>query len=140
VMSGILLACGAAGLVYAAGYVVVGTAPTIGVAVAGGLVAHLGGGAQWALSTYGLQSAVPDYIRGRVFAADFALVTVTMSLSVTIAGALAEVTGPRLPTLLLAGVAFVWGLAYLTVTRPLRRAEAEPVSSSSTSSSAASRS
>ncbi|HYH50473.1 MAG TPA: MFS transporter [Acidimicrobiia bacterium] len=134
VMSGILLTCGAAGLVYAAGYVVVGTAPTIGVAVVGGLVAHLGGGAQWALSTYGLQSAVPDYIRGRVFAADFALVTVTMSLSLTLAGALAEVTGPRLPTLLLAAVAFLWGCVYLTLTRPLRQAEAEQARSSSAAS------
>jgi hypothetical protein len=120
-MNGILLACGAAGLVYASGYLVVGTAPVLAVAVAGVLVAHLGGGAQWTLSTYGLQSAVPDYIRGRVFAADFALVTMTMSLSLVAAGALAEVAGPRLPTLLLAGVGGVWGVVYLTLTRPLRR-------------------
>ena len=127
VMSGILLACGSAGLVYAAGYVVVGTAPVLAVAAAGVLLAHLGGGAQWALSTYGLQSAVPDYIRGRVFAADFALVTVTMSLSIMAAGALAEVTGPRLPTLMLAGVGGLWGVVYLTLTRTLRRATAEMV-------------
>jgi MFS family permease len=124
-MSSILLACGAAGLVYGSGYLLVGTAPVIAVAAVGALVAHLGGGAQWALSTYGLQSAVPDYIRGRVFAADFALVTVTMSLSLTAAGALAEVTGPRLPTLLLAAVGGVWGVAYLALTRPLRRAQEE---------------
>jgi MFS family permease len=124
VMSGILLTCGMAGLVYAAGYLVVGTAPVLAVAAAGALVAHLGGGAQWALSTYGLQSAVPDYIRGRVFAADFALVTVTMSLSLLVSGALAEVSGPRLPTLLLAGVGALWGAVYLTLTRPLRRSDA----------------
>ena len=133
VMSGILLTCGTAGLVYAAGYLVVGTAPVLAVAAAGALLAHLGGGAQWALSTYGLQSAVPDYIRGRVFAADFALVTVTMSLSIMAAGALAEISGPRLPTLMLAAVGAVWGLVYLTLTRPLRRAEAtasaDPLSS-----------
>jgi MFS family permease len=130
---GILLACGLAGLVYGAGYLVVGTAPVLGVAVAGALVAHLGGGAQWTLSTYGLQAAVPDYIRGRVFAADFALVTVTMSLSLVVSGALAEVTGPRLPTVLLAGVSCLWGAAYLSLTRSLRRAgaagPAAPVSS-----------
>ena len=115
-------ACGVAGLVYGAGYLVVGTAPVLGVAAAGALLAHLGGGAQWTLSTYGLQAAVPDYIRGRVFAADFALVTVTMSLSLMASGALAEVTGPRPPTLVLAGVSCLWGVAYLTLTRPLRRA------------------
>jgi MFS family permease len=123
-MSGILLTCGAAGLVYAAGYLVVGTAPVLAVAAAGALVAHLGGGAQWALSTYGLQTAVPDHIRGRVFAADFALVTVSMSLSLVVSGALAEAAGPRLPTLLLAAVGGVWGVVYLTLTRPLRRDDA----------------
>jgi MFS family permease len=120
-MSGILLVCGTAGLVYAAGYLVVGVAPVLLIAALGALLAHLGGGAQWALSTYGLQSAVPDYIRGRVFAADFALVTVSMSLSLLVSGALAELTGPRLPTLLLAGVGALWSAVYLTLTRPLRR-------------------
>jgi MFS family permease len=120
-IAGILLACGAAGLVYGAGYLVVGTAPVLAVAVGGTLLAHLGGGAQWTLSTYGIQAAVPDYIRGRVFAADFALVTVTMSLSLIASGALAGITGPRPPTLLLAGVSCLWGLAYLTLTRPLRQ-------------------
>jgi MFS family permease len=122
-LPGILLACGLAGLVYGAGYIVVGTAPVLAVAVAGALIGHLGGGAQWTLSTYGLQTAVPDYIRGRVFAADFALVTVTMSISLVASGALAEITGPRLPTLLLAGVSCLWGIAYLALTRPLRRAD-----------------
>jgi MFS family permease len=126
VMSSILLACGVAGLVFGAGYTVVGSAPVLAVAAAGALLAHLGGGAQWALSTYGLQAAVPDYIRGRVFAADFALVTVTMSLSLTAAGALAEVTGPRVPTLLLAGVGGVWGLSYLALTRRLRAVSSVP--------------
>ncbi len=136
-MHGILVVCGTAGLVYAAGYLVVGTAPVLLIAAVGALVAHLGGGAQWALSTYGLQSAVPDYIRGRVFAADFALVTVSMSLSLLVSGALAEVTGPRLPTLLLAGVGALWSAVYLTLTRPLRR---EQAAAGGAVSSAASRS
>jgi len=122
--AGILLACGLAGFVYGAGYLVVGTAPTLGVAAVGVLVAHLGGGAQWTLSTYGLQAATPDFIRGRVFAADYALVTLTMSASFLVAGLVAEATGPRLPTIVLAGVACAWGLAYLTLTRRLRTAPA----------------
>ena len=123
--AGILLACGLAGIVYGVGYLVVGTAPVLAVAVAGALLAHLGGGAQWTLSTYGLQAAVPDHIRGRVFAADFAMVTATMSLSLIASGAVAEVTGPRLPTVVLAAVSFSWGVAYLALTRALRRAERE---------------
>ena len=124
--AGILLACGVAGIVYGAGYLVVGTAPILAVAVAGALLAHLGGGAQWTLSTYGLQAAVPDYIRGRVFAADLALVTVSMSVSLVASGALAEITGPRVPTVLLAAVSGLWGVAYLVLTRRLRRREPEP--------------
>ena len=117
---GILLACGLAGLVFGTGYVITGTATVVGLAAAGVLIAHMGGGMQWTLSTYGLQRATPDHIRGRIFAADFALVTLSMSASLLVAGAVAERTGPRLPTLALAGVTFLWGIAYLLLTRRLR--------------------
>jgi MFS family permease len=125
-LAGILLACGGAGLVFGTGYLVVATAPGLAVAAFGALAGHLGGGAQWTLSTYGLQTAVPDHIRGRVFAADFALVTLSMSVSVLASGALAEITGPRLPTGLLAAVSCLWGAAYLTFTRSLRRSVLAP--------------
>ena len=117
---GILLACGLAGLVFGTGYLVGGSAPALSVAAFGVLVAHMGGGMQWTLSTYGLQRVTPDHIRGRIFAADFALVTLSMSASLLVAGAVAERTGPRPPTLGLAVVAYLWGTAYLLLTRRLR--------------------
>ena len=117
---GILLACGLAGLVFGAGYLIVGTAPVLGLAALGVLVAHIGGGMQWTLSTYGLQRATPDHVRGRIFAADFALVTLSMSASLLVAGAVAEHLGPRPPTLGLAAVGCLWGAAYLALTRRLR--------------------
>lgn len=117
---GILLACGLAGLVFGAGYLIVGTAPVLGLAVLGVLVAHIGGGMQWTLSTYGLQRATPDHVRGRIFAADFALVTLSMSASLLVAGAVAEHLGPRPPTLGLAAVGCLWGTVYLGLTRRLR--------------------
>ncbi len=119
-MDGVLLACGLAGLVFGTGYLVTGTADVLGLAAAGVLVAHIGGGMQWTLSTYGLQLSTPDHIRGRIFAADFALVTLSMSASLLVAGAVAEHTGPRLPILALAGVAYLWGTVYLLLTRRLR--------------------
>jgi MFS family permease len=125
-LAGILLACGGAGLVFGTGYLIVATAPGLAVAALGALAGHLGGGTQWTLSTYGLQTAVPDHIRGRVFAADFALVTLSMSVAVLASGALAEVTGPRVPTGLLAAVSCLWGVAYLTLTRSLRRSVPAP--------------
>ena len=56
-------------------------------------IAHLGGGAQWTLSTYGLQVRSPDAIRGRVMAGDFAIVTLVMSISSLLAGLMSEAVG-----------------------------------------------
>ena len=96
-------------------------APALAVAVPFVFAAHLGGGAQWTLSTYGLQVVTPDELRGRIFAADFALVTLTLSISFFAAGAAAQRFGPRLVTWGLAAVSAGWGLLYLTLTRRVRR-------------------
>lgn len=116
----ILTACGVAGLVFAGGYALVPFAPLIGVAALGVLAAHLGGGAQWTLSTYGLQLVTADEYRGRIFAADFALVTLTMSVSFTLTGAAAGRFGPGPVTMVLAGIAGAWGLVYLVLTKTVR--------------------
>jgi MFS family permease len=58
-------------------------------------VAHLGGGSQWVLSSYGLQRLVPDYIRGRVFAVDFAMITLSLAFSSLAAAAISDSVGPR---------------------------------------------
>lgn len=119
--STILLVCGGAGLVYGTGYLAVAAAPVLGVALVGALVAHCGGGAQWTLSNIGLQAETPDELRGRIFAADFALVTLTMSASFLLAGWGSDRFGPRPVTVALAAVAGLWGLAYLGLTRTVRR-------------------
>ena len=59
------------------------------------LLAHLGGGAQWTLSTYGLQRRAPDHMRGRILAGDFGIVTLIITLSNLAAGVLADVIGAR---------------------------------------------
>ena len=84
------------------------------------MCAHLGGGAQWSLSTYGLQKVVPDYIRGRVFAFDFALVTLSITLSSLGAGWAAHRFGARPAALVLAGVAIAWAAIWWTATRRVR--------------------
>jgi MFS family permease len=120
---GILLACGWSALVYGAGYALVAGAPLFWLALAAVAVAHLGGGAQWTLSTMGLQMIVPDALRGRVLAADFALVSLSLSISIPGFGALAGWLGPT-PALLIAVVtSAAWGTAYLFLTRRLRSAE-----------------
>jgi MFS family permease len=83
------------------------------------LFAHLGGGAAWQISTYGLQREVPDFIRGRVFAADYGLVTLTMAFSGLATGLLSDRFGPMAATLATASVCLLFALAWGWWTRAL---------------------
>jgi MFS family permease len=87
------------------------------------LAAHLGGGAQWTLSTYGLQRIVPDRIRGRVFAFDFALVTTTLAGSILVAGWAADHFDPRAVMVVLAAIAGAYAVVWSMLTTPIRRRE-----------------
>jgi MFS family permease len=62
-------------------YVVLAFAPTLPIAAAAVLCAHFGGSILWVFSTVLLQMEVPDRFRGRVFAAELALVTLSSSVS-----------------------------------------------------------
>ena len=75
-------------------------------------VAHLGGGAQWQTSTYGLQREVPDWIRGRVFAADYGFVTLTMAISSLVAGILSDRFSPMVATVSIASLSVGWALLW----------------------------
>ncbi len=121
---GVLLACGFASIGYGFFYLGVAITPWFVVAFLGVLLAHLGGGAQWALTTYGLQLLTPDALRGRIFAADFSLVTLSMSVSLLLGGLLSGIVGPGVVIAIIATVSLLWGIGFLVVTRSLR-AEAE---------------
>lgn len=116
----VLTLCGAAMVTYGLSYAVVGMAPSLALAAAFVTVAHLGGGAQWMLSTFGLQKEAPDAVRGRILAADFALVTLSLSVSSTLAGWLAGHLGVRPVMVGLATIAVAIGSTWLLVTRRLR--------------------
>ena len=105
-------------------YLGVALAPVLVVAAIFVTLAHFGGGAQWALTTYGLQLLTPDALRGRIFAADAALVTLAMSLSLLFAGAMSGLVGPSVTIAIIAVTSLVWGSVFLLVTRAIR-AEAE---------------
>jgi MFS family permease len=62
-------------------YVALAGAPTLWFAAACVLLAHFGGAILWVFSTVLLQLEVPDRFRGRVFAAELALVTLLSSAS-----------------------------------------------------------
>jgi predicted MFS family arabinose efflux permease len=107
--------------VFGLGYLALGLAPTLGLAAVAILVAHLGGGAQWMLSTYGLQRLVPDRIRGRIFAFDYALITLSLAISSVIAGSLSDAVGPREAVMIVAGIALAWSGVWWVLTRGVRR-------------------
>jgi predicted MFS family arabinose efflux permease len=119
----VLTVCGLSALLNGAMYFFVPLAPTlwlVGVFVFG---AHLGGGTQWTLSSYGLQISTPDELRGRIFATDLALVTLTMTISLIVAGVASNAFGPRPVMSVLAVINLIWGATYLWFTRRLRRDE-----------------
>lgn len=103
---------GAAVLVFGAGYMALGLSRSLVAGAVAVFAAHLGGGAQWLTSTYGLQRETPDWIRGRVFAADYGFVTLTMSISSLAAGLASDHFGPTIATMAIASVAVLWALLW----------------------------
>ena len=124
-LSRVLLMCGCAGLSFGMFYLGLSVAPGLAVAAPLVLLAHLGGGAQWTLSTYGLQRRAPDHIRGRILAGDFGIVTLIITVSNLAAGGLATVAGARPAIATFAVLGLIAGSAYLVLTRPVRAALAE---------------
>jgi MFS family permease len=114
-----VIACSLA--TFGVGYALLGLAPALWLAAASILIAHLGGGSQWVLSTYGLQRLVPDAIRGRIFAFDFALITLSLGTSSLVVSTLADHIGPRPAVLLAGGVAVAWAGIWWLLTRAVRR-------------------
>jgi len=87
-------------------------------------LAHAGGGANWVLSTYGIQSVVPDHVRGRVFSADYMLATAAITISQIVAGVLSEVVEVRTISAGLGSVVLAYSLIWYAATRRLRRVDA----------------
>ncbi|MEO8422737.1 MAG: MFS transporter [Actinomycetota bacterium] len=109
--------------VFGTGYVLLGLVPGMLLALPAITLAHTGGGAQWMLSSYGLQKIVPDHIRGRIFAFDGMLVTLTFGASSLFTGWLAEaLNDAQVTAIVMGGVALAWAAVWLWLTTDVRRA------------------
>ena len=84
-------------------------------------VAHAGGGANWILSTYGLQRTVPDALRGRVFSADYTLATLIIAGSQVVFGLLSDHVTARALLAASGGIVLVYAGLWWLATRRLRR-------------------
>jgi len=116
----VLTICGFASLAFSGFYLVGAWMPTLWLTAIFVMLAHLGGGAQWTLSSYGLQLRSPDHIRGRILAGDFALVTLMLSFTSALAGLLSEYFGVRQTISGFACAAAIASLIYIRSTQRLR--------------------
>jgi hypothetical protein len=82
------------------------------------LMAHMGGSILWVFSTVLLQRSVEDQFRGRVFAAEMALVTLTMAASNYVVGELIDRSySPRVVTASVGGFFLLPGLMWFVTQR-----------------------
>ncbi len=68
------------------GYIALSGAPSLAVAALAILFAHIGGSIQWVFSTSLLQVRVPNRLLGRVFATEYAALTLATALSAYLTG------------------------------------------------------
>lgn len=128
--------------VSAVGYMAFSGAPLFWLAALFIVIAHMGTGIMWTLSSTMLQVLVPDRLRGRIFAIDFGLNTVMAALSTFLVGVALGSLDAR-PVAAAMGVIFVvfaivWGGLVLASQRRNARAwEDEAVTSESTNGATA---
>lgn len=112
--------------IYGVSYAFVPWMPGIYLAGVLVMIGHFGGGAQWTLSSYALQVIVPDQVRGRIFAFDEGLITLTLAVSATLAGWAADVVSVKVVMLGLAGVTILYTVLWTVATRRVRRSLRPP--------------
>ncbi|HMQ29820.1 MAG TPA: MFS transporter [Chloroflexaceae bacterium] len=87
-------AVAAAFFITGAGYLALSAAPALAVAALCILFAHIGGSVQWVFSTALLQARVPNRLLGRVFATEYAALTLATALSAYLTGLLRDAGVP----------------------------------------------
>jgi MFS family permease len=119
-------AIGIAFLIGGVFYMAFGGAPNFVFALLFLLIAHTGGSILWVFSTVLLQRSVEDQFRGRVFAAELALLTLTMAASNYLVGELLDRFGfsPRAVTIGVGAFFLLPGLAWFATERLWNREQA----------------
>ena len=81
------------------------------------VLAHCGGGSQWAFSTYGLQVLTPDRLRGRISGIDYSFNFLMNTVSTLMIGYLASIYGVLFVYRLFPILGFIFGLTWYLSTR-----------------------
>lgn len=104
---------------YGLAYLGVAAAPWFPLVLALVFAAHFAGGTNWILSNFALQGEVPDRLRGRVFAADLMLATLSISVSQLAVAALVDHVDGRALIAGCATVTLVYAVGWRIATRGL---------------------
>ncbi|GAA4674960.1 MFS transporter [Phytohabitans rumicis] len=107
---------------YGLAYMGVAVAPWFPLVLALVFAAHFAGGTNWILSNFALQGEVPDRLRGRVFAADLMLATLTISVSQLVVATLVDHVDERILLVGCGAITLVYAVGWALATRGLRRA------------------
>jgi hypothetical protein len=79
------------------------------------VIAHVGGSMNSTLSSFALQSATPDGIRGRVLSVDFMFSTLSLGVSQLVAAGLATTMDAPQAALCIAGIVITYGTLWWTL-------------------------
>jgi MFS family permease len=112
--------------VYGLAYLGVSVTPWFPLVMVLILVAHMAGGGNWAMSNIALAAAVPDELRGRVFAADLMLATIAIATSQILVGLLIDHTTPRLLIAACGATTLLYAIGWRAVVTRTRAGEPVP--------------
>jgi MFS family permease len=106
---------------YGLAYLGAAATPWFAVALPCVFVAHVAGGGNWMMSNYALQEEVPDALRGRVFATDMMIATLTIAVSQLVAGAFVDHVSPRSVVAASGAVTLAYAVGWRVITRRMTR-------------------
>ena len=106
-------------MIYSLGYAALSKSSTLELGLIPVVIGHMGGGAMWQATTFAMQKAVPDALRGRLFAFDQAILAIAYSSSTIGVGLLVDAYGARPVFFVLALVGAGLGLLLFLATRRL---------------------
>jgi MFS family permease len=113
---------------YGLGYLGVAVTPWFPLVLALVFVAHFAGGTNWVLSNFALQGEVPDRLRGRVFATDMMLATLSIAVSQLGAAVVVDRVDERVILAGCALITLVYAIGWRIATRHLTLADSAPES------------
>jgi MFS family permease len=106
---------------YGVAYLGVAAAPSFWLVVVLVVLAHTGGGGNWAMSTFALQSEVPDELRGRVFATDVMITTLAITVSQLFVSVSVDHVNTRVLVACCGGVTLLYAMGWRLLTRRVLR-------------------